>query len=367
MPEVKSFNDVYPFGMTIKDRSWFDADGAYRYGFNGKEKDLALNNEGNTLDFGARIYDARVAKFLSVDPWEDKYAWQSPYAYFRNSPISVVDFKGLGGKDKRVKIDKKSKTVSLDLEYKFVRDKDMTDEGFAEAKAEYLKTVKASFGSTAKHKGEDYKLNTNVSEGGGKNAITVYFDETLDRSRATKNGSEQWIKPSGISNNDGFHETLHNLGLSDRYHYTQSTTKTGRNVTSVSDAYNSIPMSLTPKQDPEHIGRENLNAMAGSGTYLTSKQWKHIVGRKAEKNYKQYTFIYKAGGTVSGRAITGIRDNGSYKIGFWTRSSGILQVTKGFDLHYNAENKSGNVRLAKSLLLGKENNEKKLLKPYEEH
>ncbi len=42
-PRVLSFNDYYPFGMTIKDRSWFDANGAYRYGFNGMEKNGSVS------------------------------------------------------------------------------------------------------------------------------------------------------------------------------------------------------------------------------------------------------------------------------------------------------------------------------------
>jgi hypothetical protein len=33
---------------------------------------------------------------LSIDPWTDKYAWQTPYAYFSNSPIAVIDWKGMG-------------------------------------------------------------------------------------------------------------------------------------------------------------------------------------------------------------------------------------------------------------------------------
>jgi hypothetical protein len=33
---------------------------------------------------------------LSVDPWHHKYSWQSSYAYYRNSPISIIDYKGKG-------------------------------------------------------------------------------------------------------------------------------------------------------------------------------------------------------------------------------------------------------------------------------
>jgi RHS repeat-associated protein len=40
----------------------------YRYGFGGHEKDDEIKGEGNSLDFGARIYDPRLGRWLSVDP-----------------------------------------------------------------------------------------------------------------------------------------------------------------------------------------------------------------------------------------------------------------------------------------------------------
>jgi RHS repeat-associated protein len=63
---VASASDYYPFGMQMDSRTVNDGD--YRYGFNGKEKDQ--NEEfGNThYDYGFRIYNPAIAKFLSVDP-----------------------------------------------------------------------------------------------------------------------------------------------------------------------------------------------------------------------------------------------------------------------------------------------------------
>lgn len=46
----------------------YSATNSYRYGFNGKEKDNDIKGEGNQLDFGARIYDPRISRFLSLDP-----------------------------------------------------------------------------------------------------------------------------------------------------------------------------------------------------------------------------------------------------------------------------------------------------------
>jgi RHS repeat-associated protein len=68
----------------------------YRFGFNGKEKDNEIKGTGNSLDFGARIYDSRLGRWFSVDPWHYKYVWQSSYAYYRNNPISTIDYKGKG-------------------------------------------------------------------------------------------------------------------------------------------------------------------------------------------------------------------------------------------------------------------------------
>jgi RHS repeat-associated protein len=66
----------------------------YRYGFNGKEKDNEVYGEGNAYDFGARIQDPRLGRWLSADPKADKYAHLSPYNYVANNPIIFNDGDG---------------------------------------------------------------------------------------------------------------------------------------------------------------------------------------------------------------------------------------------------------------------------------
>ncbi|MBI5538887.1 MAG: hypothetical protein HY951_02440 [Bacteroidia bacterium] len=66
--------------------------GGYRFGFNGKEKDDEITGTtGSHLDFGARIYDSRICRWLAVDPYQKKYPYLSGYASFENNPISIVD------------------------------------------------------------------------------------------------------------------------------------------------------------------------------------------------------------------------------------------------------------------------------------
>ncbi len=79
-------------------RAYFSSSGAYKYGFNGKENDDEVKGSGNSLDFGARIYDSRLGRFLSVDPDVEMYPFMSPYCYAANSPIKLIDEEGRGPK-----------------------------------------------------------------------------------------------------------------------------------------------------------------------------------------------------------------------------------------------------------------------------
>ncbi|MNU91499.1 RHS Repeat protein [compost metagenome] len=91
--DVKSYSDYYPFGMQLPNRKGAEGD-SYRYGFNGKEKDDELKGKGNSYDFGARMYDSRLGRWLTIDPLAKQFANQSPYNYAANSPIYLLDSDG---------------------------------------------------------------------------------------------------------------------------------------------------------------------------------------------------------------------------------------------------------------------------------
>src|SRR5690606_3811209 len=89
---VVSASDYYPFGMGMAERNF--AGERYRYGFNGMETDNEIKEEGNSYDFGARIYDSRIGRWLSVDPLQEKYPSLSPYVFVANNPIFFIDIDG---------------------------------------------------------------------------------------------------------------------------------------------------------------------------------------------------------------------------------------------------------------------------------
>jgi RHS repeat-associated protein len=69
--------------------------GLYRYTFNGKESDSEASDLGEgTQDYGFRIYNPSLGKFLSVDPLYRDYPWYTPFQFAGNKPIWAVDLDG---------------------------------------------------------------------------------------------------------------------------------------------------------------------------------------------------------------------------------------------------------------------------------
>jgi len=68
----------------------------YRYGFNGKENiDEVHSSTGTFQDYGFRMYDTRVCRFISVDPITSSYPMLTPYQFASNTPIQAIDIDGL--------------------------------------------------------------------------------------------------------------------------------------------------------------------------------------------------------------------------------------------------------------------------------
>ncbi|MBX3256096.1 MAG: RHS repeat-associated core domain-containing protein [Chitinophagaceae bacterium] len=93
--DVMTAADYSPFGMTLPGRAYNNHWQKYRYGFNGKESDSEVNGPYNELDYGNRVYEPRLGRFLSVDPITHYYPFYSPYHYAGNNPIYAVDLDGL--------------------------------------------------------------------------------------------------------------------------------------------------------------------------------------------------------------------------------------------------------------------------------
>ena len=94
---VVNARDYYAFGSEMPNRSFTSS--TYRYGFNGKEKDTENTWGDAQYDYGFRIYNPKIGKFLSVDPLTKSYPWYTPYQFAGNKPIIAVDLDGLEEKE----------------------------------------------------------------------------------------------------------------------------------------------------------------------------------------------------------------------------------------------------------------------------
>ncbi len=64
---------------------------AYRFGFNGKENDREWGSGGLVQDFGARLYNPALGRWMARDPLEHKYPGLNPYNFVANTPLNAID------------------------------------------------------------------------------------------------------------------------------------------------------------------------------------------------------------------------------------------------------------------------------------
>ncbi|MAY21702.1 MAG: hypothetical protein CMC74_02880 [Flavobacteriaceae bacterium] len=92
-PEIKAYNDYYPYGMLMPARHANTSD--YRYGFQEQEMDNEIKGEGNSLNYKYRMHDPRAGRFFAVDPLTHKYPWYSSYQFAGNKVIQFIELEGL--------------------------------------------------------------------------------------------------------------------------------------------------------------------------------------------------------------------------------------------------------------------------------
>jgi len=78
--------------MTVPHRTFSSPE--YRYGFQGQEKDDEVKGSGNSLNYTFRMHDPRVGRFLSIDPLQKSFPWNSSYSFSENRVIDMIELEG---------------------------------------------------------------------------------------------------------------------------------------------------------------------------------------------------------------------------------------------------------------------------------
>ena len=88
--DIEEQNDYYQFGKHIDDPNSQLSDNRYHY--NGKENQEFFGLP--YLDYGARLYDPHICRWLAPDPLAEKYPNINPYVFCANNPIRYIDLDG---------------------------------------------------------------------------------------------------------------------------------------------------------------------------------------------------------------------------------------------------------------------------------
>ena len=86
--DVVKATDYSSFGAPLPGRTFEIQE--YKYGYNGKEND----KETGYQDYGFRMYDPNIGRFISVDPITKKFPDLTPYQFASNTPIQAIDLDG---------------------------------------------------------------------------------------------------------------------------------------------------------------------------------------------------------------------------------------------------------------------------------
>jgi RHS repeat-associated protein len=88
--QVVQMDDYYPMGNTFNS---FTPSNKNNYLFNGME--FQVENNLNTFDFHARMYNPQIGRSFQVDPRADLFPSLSPFSFLGNNPISSIDPTGM--------------------------------------------------------------------------------------------------------------------------------------------------------------------------------------------------------------------------------------------------------------------------------
>jgi RHS repeat-associated protein len=138
-----------------------------------QDKEFSDGSGLEEYDFGARFQDPQLGRWETLDPKAEKFAWQSPYCAFNNTPINIKDPTGTSGEPV---IDKKNKTITVNSNITFYGS-DGNSKLASKAASQIQAQWNAANGKTTID-GVEYSV---------KFAVTGTYDNTVTADQISKN------------------------------------------------------------------------------------------------------------------------------------------------------------------------------------
>ena len=207
---VVESNEYYPYGGLF---TATPSAQPYKYG----SKELDRTHGLDWYDFGARMHDAMLTRWGTIDPFAEKYYTFSPYIYCAANPIKFVD---PTGKNAVISVEGNIITIQVNI---------YIQGASAELLKAYYENIMQNWGAVTSYTdlltGNEYTLNWQVSVKDKKDlkdddrynpANNFYI--TISGNSSVTNTSNGFIRSDFSKRpNPMAHEFGHNLGLRDRY------------------------------------------------------------------------------------------------------------------------------------------------------
>jgi RHS repeat-associated protein len=220
---VMSAMDYYAFGGTMS--SYINGSTVDKYKFTGKERD----SETGLDYFGARYFDSKYGRWMSVDPLAEKYPGLSPYNYSLNNPINLYDPNGeavfianvAGGKtpngyNPKIRYPQAGLIWIQNVQYK---DRNIMNVGYAKNQLEGMGKINGEWGSNGAHsapKVAEYLNNNNIN-------VAIAQNFSVDGLKNSNGniilGEHLWTDGAGNLGAVFLHEVLHLMGANELLAY----------------------------------------------------------------------------------------------------------------------------------------------------
>ncbi len=244
--------------------------------------DNEVSGNGNQYDYGFRIYNPRIGRFLSVDPLTSSYPMLTPYQFASNTPIQAIDLDGLEAKKSTTVNSDGSTIIKITIDLKVKNSSDVPDDKIMKLARETEKMLEKSLTLFDRESNIQYITEVNLVQDQNAGEGDFYLDYVpvvmkdgrpypasgkVDEIGNTEVNRFQVLAP-GYEPPGGYYDVIDEKNVP---------RTGGHEVGHGLGGEHAKSQQIDPDKDDIEFGPENLMYAGGKGNEITPEQMKKFV------------------------------------------------------------------------------------------